>query len=181
MHMITILGVCDWKINTWMAILFYDIWNVENIPCSTSGQNEPCSFWKALRKPVWKSFYMSKDVVELDLSSSYICEEVWLVGICSKRSFVFFTEGQNWMSISDMTWFIMVLSGTSLIQVLSGHHNSYENVLDLCRNFVVLAKTCFTKMAIITAVTVTKNWIIYKKLSDLFCCVLRVCLYVIQT
>ncbi len=37
-----------------------------------------------------KSFDMIKDIVGLDLSSSYFSEEVWLVGIGRKRSFLFF-------------------------------------------------------------------------------------------
>ncbi len=56
-----------------------------------------------------KRFYISKDIVELDLSTSYVSEEVWLVGIGKKRSFLFFNEGQKLMSISNMTWFNIVL------------------------------------------------------------------------
>ncbi len=52
---------------------------------------------------------MSKDVVELDMRPSSVCEEVRLVGIGRKRSFLFFNYGQKLMSISDMTWFNIVL------------------------------------------------------------------------
>ncbi len=34
-----------------------------------------------------KSFYISKDLVELDLSSSYVCEDVWMVGNGFKKIF----------------------------------------------------------------------------------------------
>ncbi len=56
-----------------------------------------------------KSFYISKDLVELDFSSSYIREEVRMVGIDSKRSFLIFSEGQKLMFISDNIWFKIVL------------------------------------------------------------------------
>ncbi len=51
------------------------------------------------KKPLQKSFQMSKDIVELDLSSSHVSVQVWIVGIGMKRCNIF-NNGQKWISIS---------------------------------------------------------------------------------
>ncbi len=87
----TILGVHNRNINSWTVI--FCSWYLTCRKYATHymwSKIKHIHSGRHLKSQCKKSFNMSKDIVELNLSSSYVCEEVWLVGIGRKRSILFF-------------------------------------------------------------------------------------------
>ncbi len=95
-----------------MSYFFFfrsNIWHIEILPSLTSGQKWTKVILDTPLKASEKTFLHKKDIVELGWSSPYITEEVWIVVMGTKWLCLIFKEGQKWTTISDMTWFIMVL------------------------------------------------------------------------